>query len=449
MPAPASDSPDQRLTAAHWILLSILAAVQVTHIVDFMILMPLATKLQADLHISMRQFSVLIAAYGFSAAIFGVAVASLLDRFDRKTALLYLYAGFTAGTAVCAFAPDYWTLLVGRVLAGGFGGVVASVVLAIVGDAFPPSRRGTAMGVVWSGFSVASVAGVPVGLLLAQTSWGWRAPFGALAVASVGLFIFAWLTLPTVRGHLGGDHGPTALWDIATKPSHLRAYAFMLLLVFSTFMVIPYIAAFLVNNVGIHEDQLYLVYLTGGAATLISMNIVGRLSDRFSRLVVFRMLAAVALLTIFGLTNLPAGSSLIVVLLGTTAMMVFTSGRMVPGMAMIASVSKPRDRGSFLSINSSVQQFAAGLASYLGGRILGDTGGTEPIVGFPLVGVIACAAGLMSLVMVGTLRAAPGEGVHTPELDFVAGAEAIQTTGATVVPMPPPSDFSDVVAREG
>jgi DHA1 family inner membrane transport protein len=446
MSAAPSDSPEQRLTAAHWTLLGILAAVQVTHILDFMLLMPLAPQLQADLHISIRQFGFLISAYGFSAALCGLLLASLLDRFDRKTSLLVLYACFTGGTAVCAFAPDYWTLLLGRILAGGFGGVVASVVLAIVGDAFPPARRGKAMGVVMSGFSLASVFGVPGGLLLAQSSWGWRGPFAVLAVASAALFAFAWLTMRPVRGHLGGDHGPAALWDIATRPNHIRAYLFMTLLVFSTAMVFPYIAAFLVNNVGLDQARLYLVYLTGGLATLVSMNVFGRLSDRFPRIIVFRVLAAVTVLTILAITNLPAGSSLLVVLAATTAMMVFTSGRMVPGMAMITSVAKPHERGSFMSVNSSVQQFALGLASVLGSFLLGDTEGTTPIVGFPLVGLMGGAAGLMTLFMVRTLRAAPGESVHTPELDFVAGTDLIETTGATGVAIPPPADFSEARA---
>jgi MFS transporter, DHA1 family, inner membrane transport protein len=447
MPAAPSDSPDQRLTAAQWTLLSILAAVQVTHIVDFMLLIPLETYLEEDLDISLLAYGVLIAAYGFSAALCGLLVASLLDRFDRKTSLLFLYAGFTGGTALCAFAPDYWTLLLGRILAGGCGGVVAAVVLAIVGDAFPPSRRGTAMGVVMSGFSLASVAGVPAGLLLAESSpWGWRAPFAVLAVASVAIFVFAWLAMPPVRGHLGGSHGPAALWDIATRPAHLRAYLLMLLLVFSTFMVVPYLPAFLVKNVGISKSRLYLVYLTGGAVTLFSMNLFGRLSDRCPRVLVFRALAAVAMLTILALTNLPRDSSLVVVLGVTTALMIFTSGRMVPGMAIITSVAAPRDRGSFLSVNSSVQQFAAGLAALVSLLFMGDTKGKEAIVGFPLVGLLACVAGVLSLVVIGGLRAAPGEAVHTPELEFVAGAEAIETTGATGVAIPPPTDFSEVRA---
>ena len=447
MTASTSDSPDQRLTAAHWMLLLILAAVQVTHIVDFMILMPLATQLQADLQISIRQFGVLISAYGFSAGICGLLMASLLDRFDRKASLLFLYAGFMGGTAVCAFAPDYWTLFLGRVLAGGFGGVVAAVVLAIVGDSFPPSRRGTAMGVVMSGFSLASVAGVPAGLLLAQSSpWGWRAPFAVLAVVSVVLFAFAWLLMPTVRGHLAGSHRPTALWDIATRPAHLRAYLLMTLLVFSTFMVIPYIAAFLVTNVGVEEGRLHWVYLTGGAATLVSMNIFGRLSDRLPRILVFRVLAGVALLTILALTNLPEGSSLLTVLGVTTALFVFTSGRMVPAMAMITSVARPRERGSFLGVNASVQQFAAGLAPLLGVLVMGRTADKAPLVGFPLVGLIACGAGVLTLFVIGTLRPAPGESVPTPLLDLIAGAEAIQTTGVTGVPIPSSNDFSDVRA---
>ena len=96
MPAPASDSPDQRLTAAQWILLAMLAAVQVTHIVDFMILMPLATRLQADLHISIRQFGVLISAYGFSAAICFARLR--MPSYFSTTLLIILFRSFSVMT---------------------------------------------------------------------------------------------------------------------------------------------------------------------------------------------------------------------------------------------------------------------------------------------------------------------------------------------------------------
>src|SRR5271156_4709797 len=134
-------------------LLLVLAAVQFTHLVDFMIVLPLGPQFIRVLNITPQAFGVLVSAYGFSASLSGLLAARFVDRFDRKRALLVLYFGFCIGTLLCALAANFWVLLLARIVAGGFGGVVAALVLAIVGDAFPFSRRGTAMGILMSAFS--------------------------------------------------------------------------------------------------------------------------------------------------------------------------------------------------------------------------------------------------------------------------------------------------------
>jgi MFS transporter, DHA1 family, inner membrane transport protein len=415
-PARRDPPPDvPRLTAAQWLLLLVLAAAQLTHIVDFMILMPLATYLQADLGIGTRAFGALVSAYSFAACLSGLLLAPWLDRFDRKPTLLALYAGFTAGTLLCAVAGDYRTLLAGRVIAGAFGGVVNAVVLAVVGDAFPVERRGTATGVVMSAFSVASIAGVPAGLLLASASaLGWRAPFAALALGSAGVMALAWATMPPIAGHLDSAAGPARFRDVLSRPAHLPAFLLMWTLVFSGFTVIPYIAPFLEKNVGLTKAEIPLVYLVGGLATLVSMNVIGRLADRFPRRTVFRVFALLAVVPIVTLTLLPPGTPLVATLAVTTAMMVLTSGRMVPAMALITSTAEPRVRGSFLSVNSSVQQLGAGLAPLVAGFLMHDPGPGQPLAGYPLVGAIAATGGVATVFLIGLLHPAAVEPARIP-----------------------------------
>jgi MFS transporter, DHA1 family, inner membrane transport protein len=174
------------LTAREWLLLLVLAAVQFTHIVDFMIIMPLGPTYNREMGLRPDEFGHVVAAYTISAGIAALFASRLLDRFGRKAALLCLYSGFIAGTFLCAIAPNYIMLLVARTVAGAFGGVAAAVVLAIVGDAFPDARRGAATGVIMSAFSVASIAGVPFGLKLEEW-YSWHAPFVALAGLGVGV----------------------------------------------------------------------------------------------------------------------------------------------------------------------------------------------------------------------------------------------------------------------
>jgi predicted MFS family arabinose efflux permease len=393
------------LTRTEWLLILVLSAVQFTHISDFVLMMPLGPQFKKDLSLSDQQFGFLVSAYAFSAALAGLLAAWFIDRFDRKTALLWLYAGFTAGTLCCAAATNYAMLLAARAVTGAFGGVVAASILAIVGDAFPGPRRGRAMGAIMSAFSVASIAGVPAGLYLANLL-NWRAPFVALAALSAAVFVLVIFVLPSMRGHLVRGRQISNVWSILIQPTHLRAYLLMTALVLSTFMIVPYLASYLVANTGRTEEELPYVYLCGGLVTLVTMTLIGWLSDRFGKLLMFRVLALFTLVPILLVTNLPP-VSLLTALLISTLFMVTTSGRMVPAMALITASAAPHNRGSFLSVNASVQQSAAGLAAALGGVLLGS-GANGTITGFPLVGGLACGAALLSVWLAGRLRPALG-----------------------------------------
>ncbi len=286
-PAVALRDAASGLTRAEWLLLLALAAVQFTHIIDFVIMMPLGPQFKKDLQLSDQWFGFLVSAYAFSAALAGLLAAWFIDRFDRKTSLLWLYGGFTMGTLCCAAAPTYPLLLAARAVTGAFGGVVAASILAIIGDAFPGARRGRAMGAIMSSFSVASIAGVPAGLYLANLM-GWRAPFAVLAGLSAAVLVLVRFVLPPMRGHLVRGRPSANVWAVFVQPTHLRAYLLMTALVMSTFMIVPYLASYLVSNAGRSERELPYVYLCGGLCTLVTMTLFGTLSDRLGKLPVFR-----------------------------------------------------------------------------------------------------------------------------------------------------------------
>ena len=79
--------------------------------VDFMMMMPLGPQLMRIMQINPQQFSVLVASYTFSAGIFGFLGAFFIDRFDRKTAFIFVYLGFTLGTLACGLSPNYISLV--------------------------------------------------------------------------------------------------------------------------------------------------------------------------------------------------------------------------------------------------------------------------------------------------------------------------------------------------
>lgn len=384
-------------------ILLTLAAVQFTHILDFMIMMPLGPQLMRVFAITPGQFGRLVAAYGLAAAVTGFAGGFVLDRFDRKRALVILYSGFAIATLGCALAPNHLALLVGRLAAGAFGGVAGSVLMAMVGDVVPAARRGRAMGLVMSAFPLASIVGVPLGLVLAGR-FEWHAPFFLLAILSVPILALAVWVLPPLRV----QHAPAHPWKqmsaILSHPVHQRAFLLSGMLVFAGGAIVPYFAPSLVANVDLAEAQLPLIYVAGGLATLATTPLIGRLSDKHDKLHVLGWLTLGSSFVVLVLTNLPP-SPVWVAMLVTAAFMVTMSGRFSPAMAMITNAVDGRYRGGFMSVNSALQQAASGLANLTASTLVASgTGGR--LVGYPRVGLVAIVCFALTLFFAARLRAA-------------------------------------------
>lgn len=392
-----------RLSAAERGLLSVLTLMQFAITIDFVIIAPLGPQLMRVFHIDTEQFGYTVAAYAFGASVSGFAAAFFLDRFDRKHALLVLFTGFTAGTFCCALASGYHAMLAARFVTGVFGGVCSGVVLAIVGDAIPEVRRATAMGTVMSAFALASALGVPAGLWMAEH--GWHRPFLLLGILCVVIIPFAVWLLPRSDRHLRQAAGTMSagarMRVILANGRHLRALALMSGLTVAGFMVIPFISTYLVRNAGLTETQLKYTFLSGGVCTLFSMNLVGRLADRYGRLRLFCILAVLSAGAVLWLTHLGIASLLLAVT-ATSVFMVTVSGRFVPAIAMITSSAEARHRGGFMSLNSCVQHTFSGLGTSLGGWLLVDQAG-QPLHNYGFIGWIAAGLAVACIGLAASL----------------------------------------------
>ncbi len=426
-------SRSARFTGREYLVLLVLAGVHFANVMDFMIIMPLGPQYQEDLDITPQAFGWLVSVYGFSSSLSGLTAAWFLDRFDRKSSLLVIFGGFTTATLLCV-SGNYYYLLAARGLAGVFGGIMASTVMAIVGDLFADARRATAMSFVMSSFSVAIIMGIPVGLALAQR-FTWWTPFAAIGALCIPFGAMAFFVLPTVRGHLHRRHANP--WreygEVLTRPTHLRAYLLTTLLVMSSFMVAPFLTTYLVANVGRAKEELFWIYLCGGGATLVTMTLIGRWADRRGKLPVYRSMAYAAAGPLLLLTLLPAGTWLVPVLAVTTLMFITTSGRMVPGMAMLTASATPRHRGGFLSVNTAVSHMAMSLAAGLAGLILGDTKPGVPLEHFPLIGVLAASLAIATAIMGSWIRPAPGgkDATTSVEAPLIAALPDAEPEAAT------------------
>jgi len=380
-----------------------LAGIQFSHILDFMIMMPLGPILMRTLAIGTHEFGLLVAAYSFSAALSGLLAATFVDRFERKRVLLSCLVLFSLATLACGLAPDYATLIVARGLAGVFGGIMGALVHTMIADAIPFARRAKASGIVASAFSISTIAGVPLSLWLAN-HLGWRSPFLLIAAVSLVFIVIGLRFLPELRHHLRGEKGGhllSASFAVLGEGNHLRALLFSALIIFSGFTVIPYITVYAVGNVGIPLQDIPIVYLVGGFATFVSARLIGQWADRHGKVEVYRRVAWLSMLPILALTHagkVPLWGWLIC----STSFFVLISGRMIPAMAIIASAAQPKLRGTFMSLNGTVQSLAMGLATTLAGFLItldGDGG----IAGYPLVGYVAVAANLLAMWFAGRI----------------------------------------------
>jgi MFS transporter, DHA1 family, inner membrane transport protein len=379
-------------------ILFLLACLNFTHILDFMIMMPLGNFLMPHFKINTSYFSYLVAAYPLSAFIVSVFSARFVDLYDRKKVLLTAYFGFLIGTVLCGLAPTAGFLLTARILTGLFGGVIGAQVQSIVADSFPYEKRGQAMAFVFIAFSVASALGVPLSLYLAKWT-SWHAPFLFIGVLGGILIPFLIKFLPSITNHIKpGQKAESTLLTyqhVFSEKVNRIALFLSCLLMFGHFLIIPFINPFMEYNKGYDKSVSPLVYLVGGLATLITAPFLGKLADKVGKNKVFTISLLISLVPIILITHLPDWP-MAPVLAVFAGFFMFSTARNIPAQAMISTVVEPENRGKFMSVNASLQQLATGGASLAAGSIVGHTA-TGALTNYHWVGALAVVVLLIAL----------------------------------------------------
>jgi len=384
-------------------MIVLISLLQFTVILDFMVMAPLGAMLIRILNISPSQFGWVVSVYAFSAGISGILAAGFADKFDRKKMLLFFYAGFVLGTLLCGIAPNYSFLLVARMVTGIFGGVMFSINMAIIADLFALEVRGRVMGFVQMSFAVSQVAGIPVGLFFAN-QYGWHMPFliivGFCVVAGICIIKF----MRPVTAHLKERAAQKPLLHLArtaTKKEYVIAFLTTVFLSTGGFLMMPYSSTFIVRNIGISEKILPVVFIVAGACGLVTGPLIGRWSDKLGKYRVFLFGSVLATVMVLIFTHLGISPLWEVLLLNTLTYTAVMS-RVIPSQAMISGVPEMKDRGAFMSINSSVQQLGGGIASVVGGWLIAqDSVGRllhYDVLGYVTIGAFVVCAFLMGNV---------------------------------------------------
>ena len=383
------------------ILLFILALVQFTNVVDFMIVMPLGPELKKIWGIDSTQFSRVVSVFSFGAFISAMACLAFVDRFDRKKVLMIVYAGFTIGTFLCGLSNSYHQLLAARFITGLFGGIGGSVILSMVGDYIPNERRGQAMGILMTGFALASVVGVPGGLWLAA-HYQWHTPFIILACLCTLVFVLALFIVPSFTYHLKDGiikkKAYQILYSVFSNANMRWALLLSCLLIMSHFSIIPFLTDYATYNLGVnYKTDIPLIYIVGGVLTVFCSPQIGKLSDKYGRLLIFTILSFLSFIPLLLIPNL-ATNNLYILLPAFATLFVFSGSRMVVGSAQITSTASPQERGSFLIINSSIQQLSTGLIAALGGAIITNDE-AKRLQHYPILGIIGVVLAVLALIV--------------------------------------------------
>ncbi len=396
----SSDSP-LKFSPYQVFVIVLLALTQFTVVLDFMVMSPLGDMLMKSMDLTTAQFGFAVSAYAFSAGISGFLTAGFADKFDRKKLLLFFYVGFIAGTLACGLATSYPLLIAARIITGIFGGVMGSISMAIAADLFVLEQRGRVMGFLQMGFGASQVLGIPIGLFLAN-QWGWQAPFLMIVSISVLIWLIALIKMHPVTKHLSvqTDKSPLLhLWHTIANRQYRIGFLATAFLSLGGFMMMPWGSVFAINNLGVTTHQLPILFMVAGNSTLVIMPIIGKLSDRYDKFRFFALASLWLIVVVVIYTRLTVVPFWIVMALNV-AMMMGIMSRMVPAMALASALPEMKDRGAFMSVNSSLQQIAGGIAAGIGGMIVVQQNRFSPLEHYDTLGFVIVGLTLVCIFLI-------------------------------------------------
>ena len=382
-------------------VIAILALTQFTVVLDFMVMSPLGDLLMKSMQLSTKQFGIAVFSYAFSAGISGFLTAGFADSFDRKKLLLFFYIGFIVGTLFCGLASNFYLLVAARVFTGIFGGVIGSISMAIVSDLFPIEKRGRVMGFLQMGFGTSQVLGIPISLYIAN-HFGWQSPFFLIVGMAFVIWLFIVLKMKPITKHLEvKDKDTNALQHLIhtiQNRNYRVGFLTTALMSLGGFMIMPWGSVYAINNLHVTQEQLPLLFMIAGVATLLMMPLIGKISDKINKFTIFTFASAWMIIVVVTYANLGETSFAIVVILNVL-MMMGVMARMVPSVALVSELPKLQDRGAFMSVNSSLQQMAGGIAAAIGGMIVVQKDVHSPIEHYDTLAYVVSFFVILCVIM--------------------------------------------------
>lgn len=377
----------------------LIALIQFSVVLDFMVLAPLGTFVMDDLKLQPDQFGIVVAAYAISAFVSALLTAGFADKFDRKKLLLFFFGGFIIGTLLCGLSTNYWSLLGARVFTGLFGGVMGSISMAIVTDVFEISKRGRIMGFIQMGFGVSQIVGIPFGLWLTN-KFNWHMPFYAIVIFAAVIFVMALVYMKPIDAHLAIQEKRNAFQHLGKTLSnrrYQRGFLATVLLATGGFMLMPFGSDFAVKNLKINPESLTFMYMITGVFTFATSFIAGMLSDKVGKMLMFTFGTILSISIVLIYTHLGPTPILYIIILNVV-LFIGINSRIVPAQALLTSVPSPQDRGAFMSLNSAIQYLSGGISAFVAGLIVYKDSNNY-IHNYPILGYVVTGTSLVALML--------------------------------------------------
>jgi len=357
MPAP---SPSSRTPIALYALTAGAFGIGTTEFV----IMGLLLQVSADLHVSITAAGLLISGYALGVFVGAPLLTAVTSRLPHKTALIALMIIFTIGNLASAMAPSYTVLMIARVITslahGTFFGVGAVVATGLVAE----DRKASAISIMFTGLTVATLLGVPAGAWLGL-HFGWRATFWA--VSAIGMFaavIIATL-VPADRGQQAPMNFVEELKGIA-HPQVLLGLLMTVLGFAGVFAVFTYIQPILTQVTGFADSAVSPILLVFGAGMVVGNLLGGRMADKQLVTTLLGSLAALAI--VLGTMTFALHSKL--------AMIAFSGALGIAAFATVAPlqlrVLQKASGGQVLASSFNIAAFNLGnaLGAWLGGVVI-------------------------------------------------------------------------------
>lgn len=385
-----------RTISSNWILLSLAISAFAIGSTEFISvgLLPLLTR---SFGISLSQGGMTVSLYAAGITVGAPVLALLTNRWNRKYLLLAIMVTFLIGNLLAATAPTFGILLAGRIIAALAHGIFMAIASLIAADVVAPQKRASAIAVMFTGLTLATVTGVPLGTFIGE-HLGWRASFLFLILLGlVGLITNALLVprdLPLPR--------PTSvkgIWRILKQPQLLLILIITALGYGATFPVYTYLTPILNQQMGWSTSAIVVILVFYGIAVAIGNTLGGRFANRRSLPAIIKMFAglALALLLVRLTINLQVWGLLAVVVMGLFAFM------NVPGLQLyivqLAETYTPNE----VSLASALNISAFNVGIMLGSRLGGQAVAQDQLTNTPWLGIgmlifgIGVAAGLQRL----------------------------------------------------